>query len=45
MGKNFVLGFSPTGLPVIYFFPNRNTLALEDRSIFHTVSFTKDSHS
>jgi hypothetical protein len=36
-GKNLVLGFTPRGQPVIYFFPNRNTTPLDKRRAIHAV--------
>lgn len=37
MGKHFVLGFTDAGQPVMYLFPSRNSLPLEERNIKHSV--------
>ncbi|ORY32239.1 CRAL-TRIO domain-containing protein [Naematelia encephala] len=36
-GKNLVLGYSPHGQPVVYFFPNRNTTPVEQRRAIHAI--------
>lgn len=35
MGKNLVLGYTPTGQPVVYMFPSRNTGPLEIQRTMH----------
>jgi hypothetical protein len=38
MGKTIVMGYSPSGMPIMYFFPHRNTLAVDHRKVVHAVS-------
>jgi hypothetical protein len=38
MGKTILMGYSPAGMPIVYFFPHRNTLAVQQRKVVHAVS-------
>jgi len=38
MGKTIVMGFAPSGSPIMYFFPHRNTLPVDQRKVVHAVS-------
>lgn len=42
MGKTINMGFAPNGSPIMYFFPHRNTLPVDQRKVVHAVCTSHD---